>query len=70
MLDFFSTIITYLETFFRFIGMTITSLLSAMGYLVTSQSTIMLILGYMPIVIGGACSAFIAIAVIRFLLLK
>lgn len=70
MLDFFSTIVTYLETFFRFIAMSISNLLSAIGYLITAQSSVTLILGYMPVVVGGACLAFIAIAVIRFLLLK
>lgn len=70
MLDFFSTVVTYLETFFRYIGMTISNLLSAIGYLVTAQSSLGLILGYMPVVIGGACLAFVAIGVIRFLLLR
>lgn len=70
MLDFFSTVVTYLETFFRYIGMTISNLLSAIGYLITAQSSITLILGYMPAVIGGACLAFIAIGVVRFLLLR
>lgn len=70
MLDFFSTIVTYLETFFRFIGMTISNLASAIGYLVSSQSSITLIVGYMPAIIGGACLAFISLGVIRFLLLR
>lgn len=70
MLDFFSTVVTYLETFFRYIGMTISNLLSAISYLVTAQSSLGLILGYMPVVIGGACLAFVAIGVIRFLLLR
>jgi len=70
MLDFFSTVVTYLETFFRYIGMTISNLLSAIVYLVTAQSSVGLIIGYMPVVIGGACMAFIAIGVIRFLLLR
>lgn len=70
MLDFFSTVVTYLETFFRYIGMTISNLLSAIGYLVTAQSSLVLILGYMPVVIGGACLAFVAIGVVRFLLLR
>lgn len=70
MLDFFSTVVTYLETFFRYIGMTISNLLSAIGYLVTAQSSLGLILGYMPVVIGGACLAFVAIGVVRFLLLR
>lgn len=70
MLDFFSTVVTYLETFFRYIGMTISNLLSAITYLVTAQSSLGLILGYMPVVIGGACLAFVAIGVVRFLLLR
>lgn len=70
MLDFFSTVVTYLETFFRYIGMTISNLLSAIVYLVTAQGSVGLIIGYMPVVIGGACTAFIAIGVIRFLLLR
>ena len=70
MLDFFSTVVTYLETFFRYIGMTISNLLSAIVYLVTAQSSVGLIIGYMPVVIGGACLAFVAIGVVRFLLLR
>lgn len=70
MLDFFSTVVTYLETFFRYIGMTISNLLTAITYLVTAQSSLGLILGYMPVVIGGACLAFVAIGVVRFLLLR
>ena len=70
MLDFFSTVVTYLETFFRYIGMLISNLLSAITYLVTAQSSLGLILGYMPVVIGGACLAFVAIGVVRFLLLR
>lgn len=70
MLDFFSTVVTYLEIFFRYIGMLISNLLSAIVYLVTAQSSLGLILGYMPVVIGGACLAFVAIGVVRFLLLR
>lgn len=70
MLDFFSTVVTYFEIFFRYIGMLISNLLSAIVYLVTAQSSLVLILGYMPVVIGGACLAFVAIGVVRFLLLR
>lgn len=70
MLDFFSTVVTYLEIFFRYIGMLISNLFSAVTYLVTAQSSLGLILGYMPVVIGGACLAFVAIGVVRFLLLR
>lgn len=70
MLDFFSTIVSYIETFFRFIGMTISNILSALGYLITAQTSISLIIGYMPTVIGGACLAFLAVFIIRFLLLR
>ena len=70
MFDFFETVINYIETFFRFIVMMIQNIISALTYLVTSQQSIMVIVGYMPAVIGGACMAFIAIGVMRFLLLK
>lgn len=70
MFDFFETVINYIETFFRFIVMMIQNIISALTYLVTAQQSIMVIVGYMPAVIGGACMAFIAIGVMRFLLMK
>ncbi len=70
MFDFFGTVINYIETFFRYLGMIISNIIAALAYLVTSQQAITVIMGYMPTVIGGACLAFIAIAVMRFLLMK
>ena len=70
MLDFFGTVINYIETFFRYLGTIISNIIAALAYLVTSQQAITVIMGYMPTVIGGACLAFIAIAVMRFLLMK
>lgn len=70
MFDFFETVINYIETFFRYLGTIISNIIAAVAYLVTSQQAITVIMGYMPTVIGGACLAFIAIAVMRFLLMK
>lgn len=70
MFDFFRTVINYIETFFRYLGTIISNIIAALAYLVTSQQAITVIMGYMPTVIGGACLAFIAIAVMRFLLMK
>ena len=70
MFDFFETVINYIGTFFRYLGTIISNIIAALAYLVTSQQAITVIMGYMPTVIGGACLAFIAIAVMRFLLMK
>lgn len=70
MFDFFGTIIEYFATFFRYLGTIISNIISALAYLVSAQQSITVIIGFMPTVIGGACLAFIAIAVMRFLLMK
>lgn len=69
-MNFFESVVSFFETFWNFLKMTIDNIVFAVTFLVTSQNAIMVIMGYMPFVIGGACLAFIAIGVIRFLLLR
>ena len=67
MAGFFDTLINAVSQFVQYIGMMVSSLLSAIGYLILGQTSVTLILGYMPLVVSGACTAFLAVFVIRFL---
>lgn len=69
-MNFFETIGYYCGIFFRYLWMVINNLGAAITYLFMSQSTIIVIFGFLPTLIGGACAAFVAIAITRFLLMK
>lgn len=70
MLDFFNTVVEYIQFFFNFISTTISSLVYGLTYLISGQGTVLVIIGYLPAIVGGACAAFLAIYLLRFLLLK
>ncbi len=66
--DFFSAGWEALCTFARYLGMVVSNVLSAITFMLTSQQAILVVLEYMPFVIGGCATAVLAIAVIRIFL--
>lgn len=70
MLNFFQSIFEQLEVLIRTIGMLFGNLLMGITYFANAQTAIIPLLSFMPVVIGGAITTFIAIGIIRFLLLK
>lgn len=58
-----STIVEYLKT-------VILNLVMGVTYVFTAQETILVVIGFVPYAIGGACTAFIAIAILRFFCMK
>lgn len=70
MLDFWNSVVEFFELIGRFLIMSVMNLISAISFLSGAMTTMSLILGYMPMIIGGACLAFVSIGVIRFLLMK
>ena len=75
--NFFQSIIEYflsvwraLLTFAEYLKTIVLNLFMGVTYLLTAQQTITAILGFIPYAIGGACTAFIAIAILRFFCLK
>ena len=70
MFDFFNTIVNGFQQFLLFIKTAIESLVTGITFLITAGPATMSIINYMPTVIAGACLSFLAIFVLRFLLLK
>ena len=69
-IEFFQSIGRAIQVFWNYLTTVIANLVTAMVYLSTSQQSVTVVMGFMPILIGGACLAFIAIAILRFFLMK
>lgn len=75
--NFFQSIIEYIVNFWHailtlveYFKTIILNLVMGVTYLFTAQQSITVILGFVPYAIGGACTAFIAIAILRFFCMK
>lgn len=66
--EFFSAGWDAVLTFVRYLGMVISNAIAAFTFMLTAQNAILVVLGYMPIIIGGCATAVLAIAVIRIFL--
>lgn len=69
-MNFFETIGYYISLYAGYLKLLIVNLVEGIAFIFASQATIMGILGFLPPLIGAACAAFVAIAILRFLLLK
>lgn len=75
--NFFQSIIEYfvsvwhaILTFAEYLKTILLNLFMGVTYIITAQQSLTFILGFVPYAIGGACTAFIAIAILRFFCLK
>ena len=69
-MGFFQTIVEYFQRLWDFISNFFSMLVSAVTMLNAGLNGTILVLTYMPAVIGGCALATIAVLVVRFLLLK
>lgn len=68
MFDFFSTVLGWFQTLANFIISLVESLILAIVALINSIQLPIILIGYMPAVIGASISIIIAIMVVKFLL--
>lgn len=68
MFDFFDTIVGYLETIWNFIWGLCQSLLMAIKFLLTGTDAVLYLIGFLPVVIGGAVVVFFFIYVLKFII--
>ena len=66
--NFFDSIVNFIQTIASLIGNSIASLVQAFQFLYTAQVTIPAVMALMPVVVGGCCTAVIAIMVVKFLI--
>lgn len=70
MFDFFESILGFFETVGQFIENLIGSLIMAVIFMTKSVTFALALIQYVPAIIGSAIVIFLAIYIIRFLLLK
>lgn len=68
MLNFFDVLIDYIEVMVTFVFNMIDGLITGIGYMMTSATTLSLITGYLPSFIGGSAVAVITLAVVKFVI--
>ena len=68
MFDFFDTIVGYVETLWNFIWGLGQSLLMAIKFLLTGTDAVLYLVGFLPVVIGGAVVVFFFIHILKFLI--
>lgn len=66
--NFFESISNFITSIVSIIGNTIASLVQAFTFLYTAQLTIPAVMSLMPVVVGGCCTAVIAIMVVKFII--
>lgn len=68
MLDFFNTIVGYVETIWNFFWGLCQSLLMAIKFLLTGTDAVLYLVGFLPVVIGGAVVVFFFIYILKFII--
>lgn len=68
MFDFFDQVIGFIETVFTFFLNMVQSLIQAITFMSNGVTFSLMMVGYMPAIIGTAITIFIAIYVLKFLI--
>ena len=68
--SFFSSIVDFFKLVGSLISNTLSSLVHALEFLLTAQFSLNVVINYLPAVVSGACLAFVAVGVLRFILGK
>lgn len=67
---FFSSIWEFIQLASKLVVNTLNSLVHALEFLLTAQFSLNVVINYLPVVVSGACFAFVAVGVLRFILGK
>ena len=68
--SFFTSIWDFFKLVADIISNTLRSLVYAINFLVSAQFSLNVVINYLPAIISGACFAFVAVGVLRFVLGK
>ena len=64
--SFFSSIGEFFNLVGKVISNTMYSLIHAINFLLTAQFSLSVVINYLPAIVSGACFAFVAVGVLRF----
>lgn len=68
--SFFSSIWEFLKLASNLVSNTLKSLTYAIQFLFSAQASLNIVINYLPAIISGACFAFVAVGILRFVLGK
>ena len=68
--SFFSSVWNFFRLVADLISNTLRSLIHALEFLLTAQLSLNVVINYLPAIVSGACLAFVAVGVLRFILGK
>ena len=68
--SFFSSIHEFFKLIGRLVSNTLSSIVHAIEFIFSAQYSLNVVINYLPAIVAGACFAFVAVGVLRFILGK